>query len=153
MPRLHALFKHIAGVALGLCLLIGPVAQASDEMPPIVHRLSGGETEVHANAYVIEGREALVLIDTLLTVRGGERVRAKTQDLEKPLNEAVLTHGHPDHYGGLAPAIDGLEVPVYAARGVDDVIRRDDTGKDEALDPGRFRVGRRLSPALSLSGR
>lgn len=132
-PRLRALFKYIIGTALGLYLLTGPVAHASDDLSPVVHRLSGGESEVHANAYVIEGREGLVLVDALLTVQGGERVRAKIRELEKPLNAVVLTHGHPDHYGGLAPAIDGLEVPVYAVRGVDDVIRRDDAAKGEAL--------------------
>lgn len=131
--RLHELFEHIVGAVLGLCLLVGPVAHASDPVSPVVHQLSGGETEVHANAYVIEGRESLVLVDTLLTVQGGERVRAKIRELEKPLNAVVLTHGHPDHYGGLAPAIDGLEVPVYTVRGVDDVIRRDDADKGEAL--------------------
>lgn len=127
------LLRRVSGLIGLLGLLADPTAHAAADAAPIVHRISGGEGEVHANAFVIEGREGLVLVDSLLTIQGGEHVRAKTRELGKPLEAVVLTHGHPDHYGGLTSAIDGREVPVYAVRGVDDVIRRDDAGKADAL--------------------
>ncbi len=115
------------------CLVAGG-AWAEQNLPsPTVHRVAGGATEVHANAYVIEGENGLVLVDALLTRQGGEIVGATIRDLEKPLRAVVLTHGHPDHYGGLTTALAGMDVPIYAVRGVDDVIRRDDALKGEAL--------------------
>jgi glyoxylase-like metal-dependent hydrolase (beta-lactamase superfamily II) len=128
-----ARLRRVSGLIGLLGLLAGPTAHTAADAAPIVHRISGGEGEVHATAFVIEGREGLVLVDSLLTVQGGEYVRAKIRELGKPLEAVVLTHGHPDHYGGLTSAIDGRELPVYAVRGVDDVIRRDDAGKADTL--------------------
>jgi glyoxylase-like metal-dependent hydrolase (beta-lactamase superfamily II) len=47
----------------------------------------------------------------------------------------LVTHGHPDHYGGIAPLTEGAPVPVYAIAGVDRVIRRDDGEKELIMRP------------------
>ena len=44
----------------------------------------------------------------------------------------LVTHAHPDHYGGLVELGD---VPIYAVAGVADVIRRDDDAKEQILRP------------------
>jgi glyoxylase-like metal-dependent hydrolase (beta-lactamase superfamily II) len=55
--------------------------------------------------------------------------------LRKPLAAVIITHAHPDHYGGVAALLGDADVPVYAVAGVNDVIRRDDAAKEHILRP------------------
>jgi glyoxylase-like metal-dependent hydrolase (beta-lactamase superfamily II) len=93
----------------------------------------GGGTPV--NAYLVESASGVVVVDATLTVSDGRALRAHVDALEKPLLGVVLTHAHPDHYGGLVEIVRDLDVPVFATRGVDEVIRRDDPVKDQILRP------------------
>jgi glyoxylase-like metal-dependent hydrolase (beta-lactamase superfamily II) len=47
----------------------------------------------------------------------------------------LLTHSHPDHYGGLTELVAGDDVPILAHSGVREVIRRDDPVKEGILRP------------------
>jgi glyoxylase-like metal-dependent hydrolase (beta-lactamase superfamily II) len=47
----------------------------------------------------------------------------------------LLTHSHPDHYGGLTQLVAGDNVPIIAPQGVIDTIARDDDEKDQILRP------------------
>jgi len=47
----------------------------------------------------------------------------------------LVTHAHPDHYGGVVEVVGPDDVPVIATAGVDAVIRRDDGLKEEILRP------------------
>lgn len=102
---------------------------------PLIHRFhaTGGGTPV--NAYIIEGASGSVVVDATLTVSDGHRLRARVEELGKPLLGVVITHAHPDHYGGLVELVHGLEVPVFATAGVVEVIRRDDPVKEQILRP------------------
>ena len=101
----------------------------------LIHRFhaTGGGTPV--NAYIVEGPSGAVVVDAALTVSDGRALRASVDDLAKPLLGVVITHAHPDHYGGLVELIRDLDVPVFATRGVIDVIRRDDPVKETILRP------------------
>jgi glyoxylase-like metal-dependent hydrolase (beta-lactamase superfamily II) len=77
----------------------------------------------------------LVVIDATLTVSDGAALRSRVDALDKPLQGVVITHAHPDHYGGLVELVRGLEVPVFATMGVSEVIRRDDPVKEQILRP------------------
>ena len=74
-----------------------------------------------------------MVIDATLTVTDGRALRACVEQLGKPLLGVVLTHAHPDHYGGLVELVRGLDVPVFASEGVGAVIRRDDPVKEQIL--------------------
>jgi glyoxylase-like metal-dependent hydrolase (beta-lactamase superfamily II) len=52
-----------------------------------------------------------------------------------PLLGVLLTHGHPDHYNGVAIVTAGHDVPVIATREVDRVIRSDDAAKEKLWKP------------------
>jgi glyoxylase-like metal-dependent hydrolase (beta-lactamase superfamily II) len=47
----------------------------------------------------------------------------------------LLTHSHPDHYGGLTELVAGDDVPIIAPQGVIDAIVRDDDAKEQILRP------------------
>ena len=101
----------------------------------LIHRFhaTGGGTPV--NAYVVEGRSGTVVVDSTLTVSDGRALRESVEEIGKPLLGVVITHAHPDHYGGLVELVRDLDIPVFATQGVADVIRRDDQIKERILRP------------------
>src|SRR4051794_37561018 len=102
---------------------------------PLIHRFgaTGGGTPV--NAYIVEGAGGAVVVDATLLVPDARALRERVDSLGKPLLGVVVTHAHPDHYGGLAGLIRGLDVPVFASAGVIGVVRRDDAVKEQILRP------------------
>jgi glyoxylase-like metal-dependent hydrolase (beta-lactamase superfamily II) len=101
----------------------------------LTHRIESAVGDTPVNAYLVEGERHLVAIDGTLTVSGGRAVRARVEEIGKPLAALLLTHAHPDHYGGAVEAVAGTEAPIVATAGVDEVIRRDDATKEEILRP------------------
>jgi glyoxylase-like metal-dependent hydrolase (beta-lactamase superfamily II) len=104
-------------------------------MSVVVHRVESSVGSTPVNAYAIEGERDVVAVDGTLTVAGGEALRDRIAALDKPLSAVVLTHAHPDHYGGVVELLDAWEVPIIATGGVDEAIRRDDAIKEEILRP------------------
>jgi glyoxylase-like metal-dependent hydrolase (beta-lactamase superfamily II) len=102
---------------------------------PNVHRIESRVAELPVNAYLIEGERELVAVDGTLTVSGGRAVRTRIDELRKPLAALVVTHAHPDHYGGVVEAIRGLDAPIVATAGVDEAIRSIDAGREAILRP------------------
>jgi len=99
------------------------------------HRIESEVGDTPVNAYLVEGERQLVAIDTTLTVSGGRAVRERIEAIGKPLAALLLTHAHPDHYGGAVEAVAGSAVPIVATAGVDAAIRRDDESKEAILRP------------------
>ncbi len=99
----------------------------------IVHRFQANLFPV--NAYLVESASDVVAVDATLGLSDGRRLRARIDELGKPLAGVIVTHTHPDHYGAVTALVEGSDVPVYAAGGVDDVIRRDDAEKERILRP------------------
>lgn len=101
----------------------------------LVHRFGATGGGAPVNAYIIESASGAVVVDATLTVSDGKALRTCVDALDKPLLGVVLTHAHPDHYGGLVELARGLDVPVFATAGVAGVIRRDDAVKEQILRP------------------
>src|SRR4029450_3507615 len=78
---------------------------------------------------------SVVAIDSLLTVSASRAMREGLESIGKPLQAVLLTHSHPDHYGGLTELVAGDDVPIIAPQGVIDTIARDDAVKEEILRP------------------
>jgi glyoxylase-like metal-dependent hydrolase (beta-lactamase superfamily II) len=98
-----------------------------------VHRFEASLFPV--NAYLVETSSSVVVVDATLGVSDGKTLRSRVEALRKPLAAVIITHSHPDHYGGVTSLLGGAEVPVYAVAGVNEVIRRDDAAKEQILRP------------------
>jgi glyoxylase-like metal-dependent hydrolase (beta-lactamase superfamily II) len=98
-----------------------------------VHRFEASLFPV--NAYLVETSTSVVAVDATLGVSDGKTLRSRVEALRKPLAAVIITHAHPDHYGGVAALLGDADVPVYAVAGVNDVIRRDDAAKEQILRP------------------
>jgi glyoxylase-like metal-dependent hydrolase (beta-lactamase superfamily II) len=105
----------------------------SAESHRTIHRFEASLFPV--NAYLVETRTGVVVVDATLGVTDGRALRTRVDALKKPLAAVVITHSHPDHYGGVTSLLDGGDVPIYAVAGVNDVIRRDDAAKEQILRP------------------
>jgi glyoxylase-like metal-dependent hydrolase (beta-lactamase superfamily II) len=100
-----------------------------------IHRHTGSPDSVPVNAYLVEGRDGVVAVDGTLTVAGGRGLRARAEATGKPLAGVLVTHAHPDHYGGLVELVGDDQVEICAVAGVIDAIRRDDAAKEAILRP------------------
>jgi glyoxylase-like metal-dependent hydrolase (beta-lactamase superfamily II) len=101
----------------------------------MIHRFPTQHEGAFVNAYLVETNDGLVAVDSLLTVSESRAMRAALQRLRKPLLAVLLTHSHPDHYGGLTELVAGDQVPIVAPQGVIDTIVRDDPVKEQILRP------------------
>lgn len=101
----------------------------------LVHRFGATSAGTPVNAYIIEGSAGTVVLDATLTVSDGRALRARVEELDKPLLGVVITHAHPDHYGALVELLNGRDLPVFATEGVASVICRDDPIKEQILRP------------------
>jgi glyoxylase-like metal-dependent hydrolase (beta-lactamase superfamily II) len=100
---------------------------------PVIHAHMAGEMGARSNAYLVETEHGVIAVDALLTVSEARALRSTLDALGKPLLAVLLTHGHPDHYGGLGVLIGQADVPVAATRAVDQALRADRAGKEERL--------------------
>lgn len=90
---------------------------------PKVHRVMGTLFTDHVNAFVVELENAVVVVDTTLTISSARELRAKAESFGKPLQAVLLTHGHPDHYTGLVAFGD---LPCYSSQGCLDFVHQED---------------------------
>jgi glyoxylase-like metal-dependent hydrolase (beta-lactamase superfamily II) len=111
-----------------------------------IDRIAGRVMAV--NSFVIHGPDGVVVVDGMLTVSDAALVREAVERSGRPLAGVVITHPHPDHYAGLGHVIGDAQVPIVATREVDEVIRRDDSLKNEIVGPmmGAEWPARRLFP-------
>jgi glyoxylase-like metal-dependent hydrolase (beta-lactamase superfamily II) len=83
------------------------------------------------NAYLVAEDDGLTVIDTMLP-RGGRRILAAAERLERPIVRIALTHAHGDHMGSLDELHEALPAAEVIISTRDARLLR----KDMTLDPG-----------------
>src|SRR4030095_2202904 len=124
------MIKRMISTLVCLCI-IGTVTFAANL--PVIHRHVGGDSDVLANAYLIETDKGVIAVDATMTIAESKKLRSELESLHKPLLAVLITHGHPDHYGGITGLVKNDKVPIISSQEVDRIIRRDDAAKGQAL--------------------
>jgi glyoxylase-like metal-dependent hydrolase (beta-lactamase superfamily II) len=97
---------------------------AFDDEGYVIHMLTSNERTFFTNAFIIETKNALVVVDTMMINADALLLRQHIDNMNKPLIAVIITHGHPDHYNGTDTLIAGLnEIPVISTSGVRDCIK------------------------------
>jgi len=96
---------------------------------PIVHRVLGKFMMLprdHVNAFIVEMKSSVVVIDATLALSSARDLRKKAEALGKPVEAVLVTHGHPDHYTGLKVFED---LPRLGSQGCLEFAHREDIVK------------------------
>ena len=80
----------------------------------------------HVHAYVVELGNSVVVVDATLALSSARDLRTIAESFGKPIEAVLLTHGHPDHYTGLAEFAD---LPRLASQGCLDFAHEEDIVK------------------------
>lgn len=106
------------------------------DVSPRVYTYTAGEPGLFVNAHLVEAPEGVVAIDAGLLVSDARALRARLDALAKPLLAVFVTHGHPDHFNGVAELVPGAgEVPVFATAEGARIIRDVADAKREQWGP------------------
>ena len=98
----------------------------------------GGGLQVHrytlrgdgsVNTWIIESAAAVVVIDLQRSLSAGREVAAQVAALRKPLAAILITHPHPDHFGGLASFLAAFPgTPVFSSAATREIMANDTNG-------------------------
>jgi glyoxylase-like metal-dependent hydrolase (beta-lactamase superfamily II) len=117
--RTHIAVGIAAAMVLAGCALGGP---------PTVDRWASPNPG-SVNAYWIEARDGLVIIDAGRNVTGGRQIVDKISQTGQRIAAILLTHPHPDHVGGLGVLHEEFsDTPIYASEATDKWMRDDPLG-------------------------
>jgi len=117
----------IFAIAVSLFASASEISVASAQETQIYRYTKAGFASV--NSYVVETANGLVLVDSQRVLSQGRAVSDKIKAIGKPLLAVLLTHPHPDHFGGLAAILEAYpDTPVYASVGTSEEMRTDGNG-------------------------
>ncbi len=127
------------GAATLLRGMIAPgVARAQGELPAgtvysfskpgvTFHTYVSPAQAVHVTSHVLEFEDELLLVDATMLPPTAQEVASLVESTGKPIGRAILSHEHPDHWGGAA-AMEGVTFATLPE--VREGMRAEATGGD-----------------------
>ncbi len=115
------MFKSIKNIIMAAAFFV-PVANATASDYSL-NRFTVVPERWNTNSYWLESKEGIVLIDAQLLKEDAKRWAAMIKLSGKPVKGAIITHAHPDHYGGLNTLREELGYfPVITSKGTADTF-------------------------------
>ena len=101
---------------------------------PRVRTHTATEMGMLVNVHLVETAHGVVLIDGAVALSSSRAVRRIIeQEIGKPLLAVLLTHGHPDHYMGVAEIMGEREVDFFALPGAIEQARSRDAEESAGM--------------------
>lgn len=105
-------------------------------MTPHIHVFAASADKFFVNSFIVEGKDALVVIDVQFLISSAQALVAQIAALSKPVAAIIITHPHPDHFNGLDVVLKAFgPVPVYANCATIETIGATRQAKREAWTP------------------
>ena len=157
----------LLGVALGLLSSGASLATENEVVRQLQQRNSEFEQaiiQVSENVYtavgyavsavsMIVGDDGVLIVDAGIDVASSHQIREDFREITpKPVKAVVITHGHPDHLGGLAAFMDSADVQVWVREGFQsesNFLR--DAGVTRQRQRGAMQAGFLLPPAQRIN--
>lgn len=125
--------KELATLPILLCLL-APSACSGDAQDPndsqVVVRTYASEPPGSVNTHWVETPTGIIVIDGQRVTSEAQNAVREIQRSGKPVLAILVTHPHPDHFGGLAALVEafGRDVPIFASHRTIETMRNDEGG-------------------------
>jgi glyoxylase-like metal-dependent hydrolase (beta-lactamase superfamily II) len=121
--------RRAANFLLAVAISVGALAQIVHGQEVLDIRRYAQEGVGSVNSYIVETRNGVVLIDGQRVLSQGTAVADRVSETGKPLLAVLITHPHPDHFGGLAAVLARYpDTPVYSSEATLDEMRTDGHG-------------------------
>jgi glyoxylase-like metal-dependent hydrolase (beta-lactamase superfamily II) len=88
-----------------------------------------------SNTHLVNAPDGIIVVDPPMLLSDARAVRARVQELGRPLAAFIYTHPHPDHVNGATEIRGSLDVPVFATPDTDRISRRIDGPKRDFWTP------------------
>jgi glyoxylase-like metal-dependent hydrolase (beta-lactamase superfamily II) len=107
-----------------------------DEEGYVIHMLTSTERTFFTNAFIIETKNAIVVVDTMMITSDAILLRQFIDTINKPIIAIIITHGHPDHYNGTEVVSHGFDdITVISTEGVKNCIEETIDAKEVKWKP------------------
>ncbi|MBB1441506.1 MBL fold metallo-hydrolase, partial [Shewanella sp. SG41-4] len=98
--------------------------------------LTSSERTFFTNAYIVETKNAVVVVDTMMINSDALGLKQYIEEIGKTLLAIIITHGHPDHYNGCNVLISTFgEIPIISTKGVRECIENTVDSKEVKWKP------------------
>lgn len=100
-------------------------------MSAIIHTYTSRESMLKVNAFIVEGKKELVVVDTTLTMSDSKSLKEFADGLGKRVSAILLTHGHPDHVAGTYNVAPNGEIPVFSIASIKRLMEDTEASKHQ----------------------